>query len=429
MAQNRKPRRGFWDGDDFVDIRSHSDGEVPQRARPLKETGNRRPRSQQRPAPPGRPRPAGDRASAQERPVRPPQPGGRPARPGQRPLKEAGNRRPRSQQRSAPARPPQPGGRPVRPGQRPRPGKAPAPKRPPQPRKRRPPMKKGLRRLLMLGGIFVMLAVTCVLAISLLFKISEITVTGDVVYQTEDILRLCEYEVGDNLFFITTSDRVKKLKAQLPYIADVEIRRHIPGTLEIHITGTQVACCVFSEGMWLYVSGEGKILETQPEPREGVMRIEGLAPQNPQAGGMVQVEDKGLQEAYSTILEKIVELGAWGEFTRLDITDPYNITLWYQDRVECKLGNAAELDYKVQFGYKLLREGHIGEDQTGVLDLSYADVRRAGFTSQPVDPAGQASPASASGGESQPEEGESPDSSTEEESGGRGDDIPDEPIG
>ena len=62
MAQNRKPRRGFWDGDDFVDIRSHSDGEVPQRARPLKETGNRRPRSQQRPAPPGRPRPAGDRA-------------------------------------------------------------------------------------------------------------------------------------------------------------------------------------------------------------------------------------------------------------------------------------------------------------------------------------------------------------------------------
>ena len=292
MAQNRKPRRGFWDGDDFVDIRSHSDGEVPQRARPLKETGNRRPRSQQRPAP---------------------------------------------------ARPPQPGGRPARPGQRPRLGEAPAPKRPPQPRKRRPPMKKGLRRLLMLGGIFVMLAVTCVLAISLLFKISEITVTGDVVYQTEDILRLCEYEVGDNLFFITTSDRVKKLKAQLPYIADVEIRRHIPGTLEIHITGTQVACCVFSEGMWLYVSGEGKILETQPEPREGVMRIEGLAPQNPQAGGMVQVEDKGLQEAYSTILEKIVELGAWGEFTRLDITDPYNITLWYQDRVECKLGNAAEL--------------------------------------------------------------------------------------
>lgn len=420
MAQNRRPGRGFWDGDDFVDIRSHSDGEAPQRTRPLREEGARRPQPQQRPRPSGERVPPSRRGGppAQGRPPRPPrpgqagrpQPGERPSRPGQRP------------------QPPRPGEA-SRPGQRPRPprpGEGPAPKRPPRPRKRRPPMKKGLRRLLMLGGMFIMLVVTCVLAVSLLFKISEITVTGDVVYQTEDILRLCDYKVGDNLFFITTADRVKKLKAQLPYISDVEIRRHIPGTLEIHIKGTQVACCIYAEGMWLYVSGEGKILETQQEPREGVMRIEGLSPQNPQVGETVQLEDKGLEAAYSTILGKIVELGAWGEFTRLDVTDPYNITLWYQDRVQCRLGNATELDYKVQFGYKLLQEGHIGEDQTGVLDLSYADVRRAGFTSQPVDPTGQGSPSSAQSGESQPEDG---DSSTEEDAGGRGDDIPDEPIG
>jgi len=289
-------------------------------------------------------------------------------------------------------------------------------------------MKKGVRRLLMLGTILAMLVVTCVLAISLLFKISEITVTGDVVYQTQDILNLCDYKVGDNLFFISTADRVKKLKAQLPYIEDVEIRRHIPGTLEIHITGTQVACCIYADGSWLYVSGEGKILEMQAEPREGVMRIEGIAPQNPQVGAQVELEDEGVKEAYSVILAKIVELGAWGEFTRLDITDPYNITLWYQDRVECKLGNAAELDYKVQFGYKLLQEGHIGPEETGVLDLSYADVRRAGFTAQPID----LLKSEASGGDG-PEDGPDSGASGEEDdgetSGGRGDDIPDEPMG
>ena len=77
-------------------------------------------------------------------------------------------------------------------------------------------MKKGLRRLLMLGTLLAMLAVTCLLAISLLFKISEITVTGDLVYQTQDILNLCDYQIGDNLFFVTTADRVKKLKSQRP---------------------------------------------------------------------------------------------------------------------------------------------------------------------------------------------------------------------
>lgn len=406
MAKRRTPPRNVWDGDDFVDITSHSTGEPPQRTRPLKEPA-RGPRPPQRPSPNSRPRPPAGRAGER----RPPPPPGRP---------------------KAPTRP-NPKGRPPRPGEpkRPaRPGAAPPPerrpKRPPPPRKRRPPMKKGVRRLLMLGTILFMLAVTCVLAVSLLFKISEITVTGDIVYETQDILKICDYKAGDNLLFISTSDRVKKLKAQLPYISDVEIRRHLPGTLEIHITGTQVACCIYAEGAWLYVSGDGKILEIQAEPREGVMQIEGITPQSPQVGARVELEDEGTEEAYATILAKIVELGAWGEFTRLDITDPYNITLWYQDRVECKLGNANELDYKVQFGYKLFQGGYIGPEETGVLDLSYADVRRGGFTSQPVDPAARPS----SGGSS-PETGPDPASGGEdgeESSGGRGDDIPDEPM-
>ncbi len=404
MAKRRTPPRDVWDGDDFVDITSHSTGEPPQRTRPLKEPA-RRPRPQQRPAPSGRLRPPANKPGERRNPPPP----GRPRRPSQPDPRRQPSRRP-------PQRPSERANE--RPSER-----RPKPKRPPQPRKRKPPMKKGTRRLLMMGTILTMLVITCVLAVSLLFKISEITVTGDVVYQTQDILNLCDYEIGDNLFFISTSDRVEKLKSQLPYIADVEIRRHIPGTLEIHITGTQVACCIYTEGMWLYVSGEGKILEMQAEPREGVMHIEGIVPQNPQVGAKVQLEDKGVEEAYSLILGKIVELGAWGEFTRLDITDPYNITLWYQDRVQCKLGNGAELDYKVQFGYKLLREGHIGQEETGVLDLSYADVRRAGFTSQPVDPT---APSSSSGEEEAPE-GSGLESEPESD-GGRGGDIPDEPM-
>lgn len=423
MPKRRRPAGDFWDEDDFIDINSHSSGEPPQRTRPLKETAPRRP--QRKPASgTGRPRPPAER-------------------PGDRRKAPSSGSRPRSPSR------PEPAGRPLRPERagRPRPdrearpsrrGEAPPdrrPARPPRPRKRRAPMPKALRRLLMLGAMLTMLVLTCVLAISLLFKISEIKVTGDLVYREEDILNLCDYKVGDNLFFISTSDRVKRLKSKLPYIADVDIRRHIPGTLEIHITGTQVACCVFSNGSWLYVSGEGKILEMQSGPLEGVMQIEGIVPQNPQVGGQVQLEDKGVEEAYSVILEKIVELGAWGEFTRLDITDPYNIVLWYQDRVQCQLGNAVELDYKVQFGYKLLQEGHIGPQETGVLDLSYADVRRAGFTSQPVDPSASTSQSSAGGDSSGPYADGGTDSSPEngaddgdDDPDTRGGDIPDTPI-
>ena len=87
--------------------------------------------------------------------------------------------------------------------------------------------------------------------------------------------------------------------------------------------------------------------------------------------------------------------------TRLDLTDLYDIRLWYQDRVECKLGSTAELTYKLDFAYDALinptTENKIGDKETGVLDLSYAaDAHKAGFEAGPVDPAGSASSATAS---------------------------------
>ena len=126
--------------------------------------------------------------------------------------------------------------------------------------------------------------------------------------------------------------------------------------------------------------------------------------------------------------------------TRLDLTDLYDIRLWYQDRVECKLGSTAELTYKLDFAYDALinptTENRIGDKETGVLDLSYAaDAHKAGFEAGPVDPAGSASSATAS---STPEEegtdttdgttGETSGDTTGETSGGRGDDIPDSPF-
>lgn len=414
MAKRRKPAKDIWDEDDFIDINSHSDGEPPQRARPLKERSGRRPPPRQGPAP-GSGRPSQARGPGQ----------GKPSQPG------------RSPQQDPRRRPPPPGRqkRPTRPGSPPPERR---PKRPDQPRKRRPPMPKGLRRALMLLLVAAMLVVTCVLGISLLFKISEITVTGDLVYAEEDILRLCDYKMGDNLVFISTRDREKRLKEELPYIADVDIRRHLPGTLEIHITGTDVACCVYADGNWLYISGEGKILERQAEPRQGVMQVQGITPVDPQIGGQVELEDESLSGAYNTIFSTIVELGAWGDFTRLDLADPYNIILWYQDRVQCRLGNTTELAYKVQFGYKLWQEGKIGPEETGILDLSYADVRRAGFTAMPLEdiglPASSGQPAGdSSSPESQPEDsggedGSGTDENGEDDPGGRGGDIPDAPI-
>lgn len=312
-------------------------------------------------------------------------------------------------------------------------------RRPPRrepPRKGRKPLGKTARRVTLLLAVLAMAAVTALLCVFLLFKVSSLQVTGDPVYSQEEVLALCDYAIGDNLLFAPTQSQEERLESQLPYVEDAQVIKHFPNTLEIRITAAQTAASVSSGGGWLYVSSQGKILELGAEPAAATMQVTGFVSTAAQAGQYLQAEDATALSALQEILTALTDREMITQCTRLDLTDLYDIRLWYQDRVECKLGSTAGLTYKLDFAYDALinptTENRVGDKETGVLDLSYAaDAHKAGFEAGPVDPEGSASSAAAS---STPE-GEGTDTTdgtsgdtTGETSGGRGDDIPDSPF-
>lgn len=308
------------------------------------------------------------------------------------------------------------------------------------PRKGRKPLGKTARRVTLLLAVLAMAAVTALLCVFLLFKVADIQVTGDPVYSQEEVLALCDYAIGDNLLFAPTQSQEERLESQLPYVEDAEVIKHFPNTLEIRITAAQTAASVSSGGGWLYVSSQGKILELGAEPAAATMQVTGFASTATQPGQYLQAEDATALSALQEILTALTDREMITQCTRLDLTDLYDIRLWYQDRVECKLGSTAELTYKLDFAYDALinptTENRIGDKETGVLDLSYAaDAHKAGFEAGPVDPAGSASSATASStpkGEgtdtTDGTTGETSGDTAGETSGGRGDDIPDSPF-
>lgn len=348
---------------------------------------------------------------------------------------------------SAPSQP-QGRGPQARPPARRRPPAPPGgPERPPRrepPRKGHKPLGKTARRVTLLLAVLAMAAVTALLCVFLLFKVSSLQVTGDPVYSQEEVLALCDYAIGDNLLFAPTQSQEERLESQLPYVEDAEVIKHFPNTLEIRITAAQTAASVSSGGGWLYVSSQGKILELGAEPAAATMQVTGFVSTATQPGQYLQAEDATALSALQEILTALTGREMITQCTRLDLTDLYDIRLWYQDRVECKLGSTAGLTYKLDFAYDALinptTENRVGDKETGVLDLSYAaDAHKAGFEAGPVDPEGSASSAAAS---STPE-GEGTDTTdgttgdttdgtsgdtTGETSGGRGDDIPDSPF-
>lgn len=298
-------------------------------------------------------------------------------------------------------------------------------------------MGKAKRRILMILGLFVMLTGTGFLAESLLFRVTGVRITGDPVYPEEQIKTICNFKAGDNLLFIPTGEKERALQEQLPYIGKAKISRRIPGTVVIEVAAAQPACCIQVGGSWLVVDGGGKVLENRADPIQGILQVSGLAPSAAQPGKTIVLEDEAAAAAFTEIVEKVSQLEAANDFTRLNMANMEDIRLWYQDRVECKLGGTAQLDYKIQTGYNLFHnegERGIGQNEKGVLDLSYSDTKTFYFSPGEVDPstAVQAAPPTESG-EQEPggEHPQNSEPSSEEPTAspeGRGAGIPDQPF-
>lgn len=436
MAKKRK-NSGMWE-DDFEDISSFSQNDPPLRTAPAPE--RRAPRL------------------VENRPSRPPAPDW------EIPEWELQSRRSREGQRRTSPRRPNPEG--DRPGQR---RERPAP----QPRKRSgKPMGAGARRIMVALTVLVMAAATALLAVFLLFKVSDIQITGDVIEGCEnaDILAVCGYQTGDNLFFISTRSKEKLLKEKFPYIGEAEITRHLPGTLEIKLTKAKAAACLSSGGSWLLVSEGGKVLEKRGEPVSGVLQVFGLTLPELEAGQTIQLKEPKKQEpdesgpassgaesssaskegqlkqeqaaeqkaygaytAYQTIISTLNELSAsedfggldFSGFTTLNLSDLSDIRLVYQERIEFQLGSALELYYKVRLGCTAAKELSAGEK--GVMDLTYAhETKRAFFTAGAIAPSvSQAAGQQQNGGAQQASPSPSPSPKADDP---RNEGIPDKPF-
>lgn len=291
---------------------------------------------------------------------------------------------------------------------------------------------RGTRRALVFFTILLMVAVTAILAVFLLFKVSSIEVTGDLIegYDNDTIISVSGCKIGDNLFFSTTADKEERLSKQLPYIGKAKIHRHIPGTLEIEITATRAAACLSEGQSWICIDSAGKILESRDQPADGLLQIQGMITENTMPGQQINPQDEDALYACSTILDAINDRELLGGFTSLDLTNLLDIRLVYQNRIEFLLGSVADLSYKVDFGCRSLSE--LTENDKGTLDLRYAGTTKGGTFSQgeigaPVSSAPGQDVSSPSSGGDQVAAGSSPGSEPPPEDY-RDDGIPDAPF-
>ncbi len=238
--------------------------------------------------------------------------------------------------------------------------------------------------LLQLATVFaIVLAVF--LGISVFFRVDTVMVSGAEKYSADRVWDASGIQTGDSLLFLGRAGISSRIRQALPYVDTVRFGVKLPGTVMIIIQEFPVVYAIKdSVGSWWLMASNGKIVEkTDSAQANNCTRILGVVLDDPQPGeqavawqtsmepdatGPVTVLDSDRLNAALQIARELERNEMLGEVSTMDVTDPYDLELWYSTRMQVKLGDLQRIDYKLAVLKSAVIE--LGESCTGVLDVS-----------------------------------------------------------
>ena len=230
-------------------------------------------------------------------------------------------------------------------------------------------------------AVVVVAAVFAVLSLTVLFNVSEVKVAkAGKHYQPEQIIEAADVEVGDNMV-ATNWDRVKeKVEQKLPYVLSLEIKKTASGKITFSVVDDTATLVFKTSKGYALADANCKVLEIVKEKpkNKGLTLLTVKNRINADPGETISFADDGESILYDTIRTAIKNSGI-GNITGIDISDPENIYLEYQNRYRLYLGNSEDIEYKLREAKKIIAEedendpNQIGEINLSILKKVYVE--------------------------------------------------------
>ncbi|MCL2068462.1 MAG: FtsQ-type POTRA domain-containing protein [Oscillospiraceae bacterium] len=263
-------------------------------------------------------------------------------------------------------------------------------------RRRRRRGRRGLHYALLI--IFV-ISVGALLCLTVLFEIEEIIVTGSDRYPADEIIAVSGVHAGQNLFRVPTGEIERDLANRYPYIENVRLHRLFPPSIEIRIEESVPCAALLTEDELVLITSAGKVLERglilispelllvygidvedlEPGDYLGHMALEPRPPgevpfqaelresRNDRIRAKAQHEADGLRMI--NYLQSAMEETGFTGLTNLDVTDPFNMKVMFENRLLLLLGTEANLPDKLLL-IRLVVEERLDPQAHGTLDAA-----------------------------------------------------------
>lgn len=186
-------------------------------------------------------------------------------------------------------------------------------------------------------------------AVSPLFNIEEIKVIGNDKIDTSTIISLSGIKKEKNIFQISKDKAINGIKEN-PYINSVNIKRQLPGTIEINIKERKVAYQIKVINSYILIDYQGYILEVSSKNAR-VPIIEGFSTEQDELlnGKRLSNEDIGILRSVLRIMETAKNLGMDKLISKITIkNDEYILELQKENKI-VYLGSATDLTSRMDY--------------------------------------------------------------------------------
>lgn len=266
------------------------------------------------------------------------------------------------------------------------------------------PVPINLNQMLLRLCVVVAVVLAITMGLSVFFKVEKVVVHGNKAYSAWTVQEAGGIETGSNLLSLNNTRACGKIMAALPYVDNVRIGIKLPDTVNIYIEEIDIAYAITTRDgtNWLMTS-EGKLVEQiDGGVANSYTKVMGVYLDNPVSGQQARALE-AVQETTSsgeepteetapvvitaaakldaalTILQQLEANDIVGEAASVDVSSLSNIELWYGQRFQVKLGDANNMDTKIEWMKSAVNQR--SDYDMGVLDVSFTTwPDRVGYT-------------------------------------------------
>ncbi len=204
-----------------------------------------------------------------------------------------------------------------------------------------------------------------------LFVINEVKVTGDSPYNSDEIRVGAGIELGDTLYSFSSVKAEERLVAALPYISSVSVDRQIPDTIvldlkcESPVYYTEIYGKIYLMSETLRVLGEAGDIDLSELVWLRLPRVKAAV-----YGSVPGLSDSARNDDMESVTESIEKSALADRIVRVDLRDPFKLTMVCDNKYLLEFGDYTEIDTKLRIADAVLEDEMFDTSNKARIDLS-----------------------------------------------------------